>query len=178
MAGAAGSAGGPRAGGTVKVRRHGPAPSLAIQVCGRVATTIRSQSLPGPYMAGIELTLVIEQIRVDAPARQRARVRARDEVLGGLGQHASDMDMPLLQPPDSGRAPCRPRIPPPMIRVNPALSGGAAASGWAAVGCGSAQIGGGTVTVGVSLQILPAVSPGLPPFFDRAGRLADRRDRR
>ena len=51
-------------------------------------------------MPGVELALGIEQIGVDALMRQRARRQRRDELLRGLGQHAADVDAPLLQPPD------------------------------------------------------------------------------
>src|SRR5207248_9929341 len=51
-------------------------------------------------MAGVKLTLGVEQIRVDALMRQRTGGKRRDELLCGLGQHAADMNVPLLQPPD------------------------------------------------------------------------------
>ena len=51
-------------------------------------------------MAGVELALGIEQIGVGALARQRAGGQRRDELLRGPGQHAADLDVPLLQPPD------------------------------------------------------------------------------
>ena len=51
-------------------------------------------------MAGIEFALGVEQIGIDALMRQRAGGQRRDELLRGLGQHAADMDVPLLQPPD------------------------------------------------------------------------------
>ena len=51
-------------------------------------------------MAGIELALRVEQVGVNASAREGARRERRDELLGGLGQHATDADMPLLQPPN------------------------------------------------------------------------------
>ena len=51
-------------------------------------------------MAGVELALGIEQVGVDALVRQRAGGQRRDELLRGPGQHAADMDVPLLQPPD------------------------------------------------------------------------------
>ena len=51
-------------------------------------------------MAGIELALGIEQIGVGALVRQRAGRKRRDELLRGPGQHAADVDVPLLEPPD------------------------------------------------------------------------------
>ena len=51
-------------------------------------------------MAGVELALGIEQVGVDALMRQRAGRQRRDELLRRLGQHAADIDVPLLQPPD------------------------------------------------------------------------------
>ena len=51
-------------------------------------------------MPGVELALGIEQISIDAFMRQRAGRKRRDELLRGLGQHAADVDVPLLQPPD------------------------------------------------------------------------------
>ena len=53
-----------------------------------------------PDMAGVELALGVEQIGIDALMRQRAGGQRRDELLRGLGQHAADIDVPLLQPPD------------------------------------------------------------------------------
>ena len=47
-------------------------------------------------MAGVKLALGVEQIRVDALMRQRAGGKRRDELLCGLGQHAADMNVPLL----------------------------------------------------------------------------------
>ena len=49
---------------------------------------------------GVEFAAGVEQIRIDALVRQRAGGKRRDELLRGLGQHAADVDVPLLQPPD------------------------------------------------------------------------------
>ena len=51
-------------------------------------------------VSGVELALGIEQIRIDALMGQRAGGQRRDELLRSLGQHAADLDMPLLQPAD------------------------------------------------------------------------------
>ena len=51
-------------------------------------------------VTGVEFALGVEQIGVDALMRQRAGRKRRDELLRGLGQHAADVDVPLLQPPD------------------------------------------------------------------------------
>jgi hypothetical protein len=51
-------------------------------------------------MAGIELALGIEQIGVTTPMRQRAHRKRRDKLLRRAGQHATHVDMPLLQPSD------------------------------------------------------------------------------
>ena len=51
-------------------------------------------------MAGVELALGIEQVGIGALARQRARRKRRHELLRRAGQHAADMDVALLQPPD------------------------------------------------------------------------------
>ncbi len=48
----------------------------------------------------IELTLGIEQVRVDALMRQRACRERGDELLRGFGQHAANLDMPLFQAAD------------------------------------------------------------------------------
>ena len=51
-------------------------------------------------VAGVELALGIEQISVATLVRQRAGGKRRDELLRGLGQHAADVNMPLLETPD------------------------------------------------------------------------------
>jgi len=51
-------------------------------------------------VAGIELTLGIEQVGVTALVRQRAGGQWRDKLLRGLGQHATDVNVPFLEPPD------------------------------------------------------------------------------
>ena len=53
-----------------------------------------------PDMAGVELARGIEQVGVGALVRQRAGGKRRDELLRGAGQHAADVNLPLLQPPD------------------------------------------------------------------------------
>ena len=53
-----------------------------------------------PNMAGIELAFGVEQIGVGALVRQRAGGKLRDELLRGFCQHAADLDVPLLQPPN------------------------------------------------------------------------------
>src|SRR6202035_188031 len=51
-------------------------------------------------MAGIELARRIEQVSIDALVRQRACRKRRDELLRSFCQHAADVNVPLLEPPD------------------------------------------------------------------------------
>ncbi len=51
-------------------------------------------------VAGIELALGVEQIRVTALVRQGAGAQRRDELLRGAGQHTADVDVSLFQPAD------------------------------------------------------------------------------
>ena len=53
-----------------------------------------------PDVAGIEFARGIEQVGVGALAGQCASGQRRHELLGGFRQHAADMDLALLQPPD------------------------------------------------------------------------------
>ena len=77
-----------------------PCAIFAIRSAVAGATTIRSQSRASRIWPASNSLCGIEQVRVAVLAGQRAGGQRRDEVLRGAGQHAADMDVPLLQPPD------------------------------------------------------------------------------
>ena len=73
---------------------------FAIRSAVAGATTIRSHSRASWMMHRYRVRRRGQQIGIDALMRQRAGGKRRDELLRGLGQHAADVNVPLLQPSD------------------------------------------------------------------------------